>query len=329
MSTKILIRSSIVVLALAFWALVPFVPGASAQGKYPTRAISIICPWGAGGATDTIARIVAAVMEQDLGQPVTVVNRTGGGGAVGHTAGATAAPDGYTICLSTTELSMMHWMGLAQISYKDMKPVARLATNPAGVNVRADAPWKTLMELQDYIKANPGKLKASGVGPGGIWDLARAGWLNTVGIPVRAVRWVPSNGAAPALQEMLAGGIDIVPCSLPEARALIEAKKVKALAVMADQRAELFPEVPTLKELGVNWAIGAWWGITVPKGTPEDIVAALGKSIEKIVADPQFKEFMKKNGFTISYKNAADFEKFLTEDDASKGKLMKEIGLAK
>jgi tripartite-type tricarboxylate transporter receptor subunit TctC len=224
---------------------------------------------------------------------------------------------------------MMHWMGLAQISHKDMKPVARLATNPAGVNVRADAPWKKLMELQDYIRANPGKLKASGVGPGGIWDLARAGWLNTVGIPVQAVRWVPSNGAAPALQEMMAGGIDIVPCSLPEARALIEAKKVKALAVMADQRAELFPDVPTLKELGINWAIGAWWGITVPKGTPEDIVAALGKSIEKIVADSQFKDFMKKNGFTISHKNAADFEKFLIEDDESKGKLMKEIGLAK
>lgn len=128
---------------------------------------------------------------------------------------------------------------------------------------------------------------------------------------------------------MMAGGIDIVPCSLPEARALIEAKKVKALAVMADHRAELFPEVPTLKELGINWAIGAWWGITVPKGTPGDIVAALGKSIEKIVVDSQFKEFMKKNGFTISYKNAADFEKFLIEDDGSKGKLMKEIGLAK
>ena len=329
MSAKFLTKNFMVVLSLGFWVLAVLVPNGLAQGKYPTRAISIICPWGAGGATDTIARIVAAVMEKDFGQPVTVVNRTGGGGAVGHTTGATAAPDGYTICLATTELSMMHWMGLAQISYKDMKPVARLATNPAGVNVRADAPWKKLMELQDYIRANPGKLKASGVGPGGIWDLARAGWLNTVGIPVQAVRWVPSNGAAPALQEMMAGGIDIVPCSLPEARALIEAKKVKALAVMADQRAELFPEVPTLKELGVNWAIGAWWGITVPKGTPEDIVAALGKSIEKIVADSQFKEFMKKNGFTISYKNASDFEKFLIEDDESKGKLMKEIGLAK
>lgn len=318
-----------VALSLAFWALAPFVPSALAQGKFPTRPITIICPWGAGGATDTIARIVAAVMEKDLRQPVTVVNRTGGGGAVGHTAGATAVPDGYTICLSTTELSMMHWMGLAQITYKDMKPVARLATNPAGVNVRADAPWKTLMELQDYIKANPRKLKASGVGPGGIWDLARAGWLKTVGIPVDAVRWVPSNGAAPALQELMAGGIDIVPCSLPEARVSIEAKKVKALAVMADQRAELFPDVPTLKELGINWAIGAWWGVTVPKGTPENLVAVLEKSIEKIVADSQFREFMKKNGFTISYKNAADFEKFLIEDDESKGKLMKEIGLAK
>jgi tripartite-type tricarboxylate transporter receptor subunit TctC len=115
-----------------------------------------------------------------------------------------------------------------------------------------------------------------------------------VGIPVDAVRWVPSNGAAPALQEMMAGGIDIVPCSLPEARALIEAKKVRALAVMSDERSGLFPDVPTLKELGINWAIGAWWGITVPNGTPQDHVAVLGKSIEKIVADSQFKEFMKK-----------------------------------
>ena len=140
-----------------------------------------------------------------------VVNRTGGGGAVGHTAAATAAPNGYTLCLATTEFAMMHWMGLAKITYKDFKPVGRLATNPAGVNVRADSPWKTLNDLQDYIKANPGKLKGSGVGPGGIWDLARAGWLKTVGLPVNSVPSVPSNGAAPALQELLAGGIDIVP----------------------------------------------------------------------------------------------------------------------
>lgn len=328
MKSKKLLKEVFLLGLTISWVIAP-VPSANAQERFPSRPLTIICPWGAGGATDTIARIVAAIMEKELGQPANVVNRTGGGGAVGHTAAATAPPNGYTLCLSTTELAMMHWMGLAQITYKDFKAVGRLATNPAGVNVRADAPWKTLKDLQEYIKANPGKLKASGVGPGGIWDLARAGWLKTVGLPVNSVRWVPSNGAAPALQELLAGGIDIVPCSLPEARALIEAKKAKALGIMADKRAELFPDVPTLKEMGINWSVGAWWGVSAPKETPAEIVALLEKSVENVAASQPFKEFMQKNGFTISYLNASQFQAFLVEDDESKGKLLKEAGIVK
>ncbi len=300
-----------------------------AQPKFPSRPITIICPWGAGGGTDAVARIVAVLMEKDLGQPVTVVNRTGGSGAVGHTAGATAAPDGYTMCLTTVEITMMHWMGLAQVNYKDIRGVSLLNFDPSGINVLADSPWKNVRELQDYAKANPGKLKASGTGKGGIWDLARAGWLKAVGISIDAIPWVPSNGAAPALQEMMAGGIQVVSCSLPEARALIEAKKVRALAIMADQRAELFPDVPTLKELGVNWTMGAWRGITVPKGTPSEIVAILEKSLQKIVADDQFKKFMKDNGYGIIFKPAAEFDKFMAQEDEIKGKLMKEAGIAK
>ena len=269
--------------------------------------MTIICPWGAGGGTDAVARMFGVLMEKDLGQPVNVVNRTGGSGAVGHTAGATAAPDGYTMCITTVEITMMHWMGLAQITYKDIRGVALVNIDPAGVNVRIDAPWKNLKELLDYAKANPGKLKASGTGKGGIWDLSRAGMLKTAGIPVDAIPWVPSNGAAPGLQEMLAGGVHVVPCSLPEAYSLIEAKKVKALAIMADQRAELFPEVPTLKELGINWAMGAWRGITVPKGTPDDVVAVLEKSIEKAVGNDMFKKFMKDKGYGILWKRSAEF----------------------
>jgi len=135
-----------------------------AQTKYPSRPIKFICPWGAGGGTDRVARMLAVLLEKDLGQPVTVVNRTGGGGAVGHTAGSTAAPDGQTITIVTVEITMMHWMGLAKVTYSDFKPVALVNVDPAGVNVKADAPWNTLKELLDYAKANPGKLKASGTG---------------------------------------------------------------------------------------------------------------------------------------------------------------------
>jgi len=322
-------RKSVLIAGLAALMVLSISIGDSQAQKFPNRPMTIICPWGAGGGTDAVARMLGVLMEKDLGQPVNIVNRIGGSGAVGHTAGATAAPDGYTMTITTVEITMMHWMGLAQLTYKDMKGVALVNIDPAGVNVKIDAPWKNLKELLDYAKANPGKLKASGTGKGGIWDLSRAGMLKTAGISVDAIPWVPSNGAAPALQEMLAGGVHVVPCSLPEAYSLIEAKKVKALAIMADQRAELFPEVPTLKELGLNWTMGAWRGITVPKGTPADVVAVLEKSIEKAMANDQFKKFMKDRGYGILWKPSAEFDKFMAEEDEVKGKIMKEAGLTK
>jgi tripartite-type tricarboxylate transporter receptor subunit TctC len=294
---------------------------------YPKRPIQLICPWGAGGGTDRISRMVAVLLEQELGQPVNVVNRTGGSGATGHTAGATARPDGYTITMITVEITMMHWLGLAQVTYKDYKPVSLLNIDPAGINVRADAEWKTVPDLQDYVKAHPGELKASGTGKGGIWDLARAGWLKAAGLGVNAVRWVPSRGAAPALQELVAGGIDVVTCSIPEAAPLAEAGKVRHLAIMADERDPVFPDVPTLKEFGIDWSVGAWRGIGVPEKTPDSVVAVLEKALSKIVASEKFKDFMKKNGFGVLYKNAADFAKFLADMDASNGKIMKEAGI--
>jgi len=300
-----------------------------AQTKYPTRPISFICPWGAGGGTDQVARMLAVLLEKDLGQPVTVLNRTGGSGAVGHTAGATAAPDGYTMTIVTVEITMMHWMGLAKVNYKDFKPVALLNFDPSGVNVRTDAPWKNLKELLDYAKANPGKLKATGTGKGGIWDLARAGMLKTAGISIDAIPWVPSEGAAPGLAELVADGIQVVTCSLPEARSMIEAKRVRALAIMGDKRADLFPDVPTLRELGISWSMGAWRGVGVPKDTPDDVVKVLEKSLEKAVASAEFKNFMVKNGFGIMWKPAVEYDKFMADGDREMGAIMKEVGLVK
>jgi tripartite-type tricarboxylate transporter receptor subunit TctC len=319
-----LILSLATLLILGSW-----ITQVQAQAKYPTRPISFICPWGAGGGTDRVARMLAVLLEKDLGQPVTVVNRTGGGGAVGHTAGATAAADGYTMTIITVEITMMHWMGLAKVTYKDFKPVALINFDPAGVNVRADAPWATLKDLLEYAKANPGKLKATGTGKGGIWDLARAGMLKAAGISVDAIPWVPSEGAAPGLAELVAGGVQVVTCSLPEAASLIEAKKVKALAIMGDKRAEIFPDVPTLKELGINWSMGAWRGVGVPKNTPDSVVQVLEKSLQKAVASTEFKDFMKKNGFGIMWGSAAEFGKFMAEGDKTMGALMKEVGLIK
>jgi tripartite-type tricarboxylate transporter receptor subunit TctC len=301
----------------------------AAQAKYPSRPVQLICPWAAGGGTDRIARMVATLLEKELGQPVTVVNRTGGSGAVGHTAGATATPDGHTITIITVEIAMMHWMGLTPVSYKDYTPVALLNIDPAGVQVAASSEWKTLKQLLDHVKANPGKAKASGTGKGGIWDLARAGMLKTAGIPSDAMPWVPSTGAATGLQELVAGGVQVVTASLVEGRPLIDAGKVRPLAHMADKRDPAFPDVPTLKELGINWTMGAWRGIALPKGTPPEIVAALEKSLEKVVKSKEFTDFMSAAPFGILWKPSKEFAGFLAEQDQTMGALMKEAGLTK
>jgi tripartite-type tricarboxylate transporter receptor subunit TctC len=273
--------------------------------------------------------MVAVLLEKEIGQPVTVVNRTGGSGAVGHTAGATAAPDGYTITIVTVELDMMHWMGLTPLTYKEFTPIALVNIDAAGVQVAENSEWKTLKQLLDYVKANPGKAKASGTGKGGIWDLARAGLLKTAGIPADAMPWVPSTGAATGLQELVAGGVQVVTASLVEGRSLIDAKKVRALANMAEARDPAFPDVPTTKELGYNWTMGAWRGFALPKGTSAEIQAAYEKVFDKIVKSKEFVDFMKGGPFGILYKPSAEFAKFLAEQDATFGVLMKEAGIAK
>jgi tripartite-type tricarboxylate transporter receptor subunit TctC len=322
------ISTGLVVL-LAVGAFVVMSPTEGEAAWSANRPVQLICPWAAGGGTDRIARMVGILLEKELGQPVTVVNRTGGSGAVGHTAGATAAPDGHTLTIVTVELAMMHWMGLTPLTYKEFTPVTLVNIDAAGVQVAENSEWKTLKQLLDYVKANPGKAKASGTGWGGIWDLARAGMLKTAGIPVDAMPWVPSTGAATGLQELVAGGVQVVTASLVEGRSLIDAKKVRPLANMAEVRDPIFPDVPTLKEQGLNWTMGAWRGFALPKGTSADIVATYEKAFDKIVNSKEYLDFMKAGPFGILYKPSAEFGKFLAEQDATFGVLMKEVGITK
>lgn len=224
-------RRTLVASAVAGLACLAAALPAAAQ-NYPVRPITMIVPWGAGGGTDAVARIVASLLEKDLGQPVTVVNRTGGSGVVGHAAIASAPADGYTIGLATVEIGMMHWQGLTQLTGASYTPIGLVNADPAGIQVRADSPYKNVNELLAAIKANPGKFKASGTGQGGIWHLAIAGLLLDQKIDPAALPWVPSNGAAPGLQDMVAGGVEVAPVSLPEARSLIDAGRVKSLAIM-------------------------------------------------------------------------------------------------
>ena len=302
-----------------------------AWAEYPDRPITLLVAWGAGGGTDAVARVVAVGLEKELGQSVNVVNRTGGSGVVGHSAMAAAEPDGYTLGLATTEVNLMHWLGLTELDYKVYTPLALMNQDPAGVQVSADSEYQNLGELLEAIKTSqPGTFRATGSGQGSSWHVAIAGLLNSEGIDASTVTWVPSDGAASGLQELLSGGTEIVPSSLVEARALIEAGRVKSLAYMSKERSKLFPDVPTLKEeTGSDWEFGAWRGIVAPKGLPDDIRDKLIAALEKVYNSEEYNQFLSAQGFGANFLPGEEFGNFMATNDVNFGETMKAIGLAK
>lgn len=303
---------------------------ATASAAWPERPITLYLAWAAGGGTDATARIIGQLMEKELGVPVNVINRAGGNGVVGNQAMAEADPDGYTVGLITVEISMSHHMGLTDLTPSDYTPLALMNLDPSAVVVASDSPYSTVDELVEAAKANPGKLKASGTGEGGIWHIAIAGMLADLGAAPDAIPWVPSKGAAPAMLELVAGGVDVAPVSLPEARAMIDSGKAKALAIMADERSAMYPDVPTLKEAtGSNWTIGAWRGMVGPKGLPADIATRYREVFDKINHSSEYRDFMAKQGYGVVYASGADFAKFMAEGDIDMGKTFKALGLAR
>ena len=312
-------RHRVVVATLAACLLIA---GCASRGKFPDQPILLVCPWAAGGGSDRIARQIAVLLEQDLAVPVNVVNVTGGDGVTGHSRGALARGDGYTLTLITVEIAMLHWRGMTNIGPADFAPVGLVNEDAAAIFVRADAPQRTLADLERTVREQPGKLRASGTATAGIWHLALAGWLSAVGLRPTDIIWVSIAGSAPSLQELIAGGIDVVVCSLPEAQALLSAGRIRSLGVMADARAPLFPDVPTLKELGVNWTLGTMRAIAAPNDTPPDRVAALAAALQRVVASDAYQSTMRRAAFTASYEDPAQLAATLADTDARLGALL-------
>lgn len=299
------------------------------SGRYPRKTVTVICPWAAGGGTDRVARFWADALEKEFGQPFVVVNKTGGSGAVGHSAGAYARPDGHTITLITFELCTMHRMNICDLTYDDVACIMQMNADAAVIVVRDDARWKTLSEFLDHVKQNPGEVKMSGTATGGAWDLARAGLLDAAEVPIESVVWVPEKGAAPSLVQLLGGHIDAVCCSVPEALTQVEAGQLRMLAVMSDERHKDFPDVPTAKESGVEWTAFAWRGLALPKDTPAELVDTIYEKCSRIVESEEYKEFMRKNGFAIKVRAKDEFKQFLAEQDAQWNKVIETAGYAK
>ncbi|UWQ17908.1 tripartite tricarboxylate transporter substrate binding protein [Jannaschia sp. M317] len=313
---------------LLFGALVAAIAPGMALADWPERPVSIIVPAGAGGGTDSTARMLAERLQARFGVPFNVVNQGQGGGVVGITSIKEAEADGYTIGVI---YNFGHYkpMGQADFNVDDFTPIAQYNFDPAGFHVSADNDWGSITEALDAIKAAPADYSIScGGGCGGSWPIALATLLNAWDVDMTQVRMIAGQGAAGALQDMVAGGFDVVPSSVPEAGPLIDAGRVKGLAVFGAERLAAFPDIPTLKEeTGLDNALGAWRGVVAPAGLDADIAAQLEAAMQEIVADDSWREQMTGRGFGIEWKPAADFEAFMRGEEDSVREIVGILGL--
>lgn len=276
--------------------------------KYPTKPIELIVPFAAGGGTDAVGRALAESLKGILKQDVVVVNKTGGGGAVGMAEGLKAKPDGYTLTMVTREVVSLPLQGQAPFKTFDFKLIGNVNTDPTVIVVSSTSKYKTIEDLLADLKANPGKLNfAASVTPNfyalQFADAAKVSFVT-----------IPFPGAAPALTEVLAGRADFGIYGPGEVKAQVDAGKLLPLAVMAEKRFDGLKDVPTLKEKGMDAVTGTYRGIAVPPQTPDEVTKVLEDALAKAVKDPKFVEFMNKSFLGIDYKNAADYKKFLESD---------------
>jgi len=257
---------------------------------FPTKQITLVVPFSAGGPTDTLARIMAERMSRSLGQTVVVDNTTGAAGTVGVGRVARAAADGYTIGIG-------HWSthvvnpAVYQLNYdvlKDFEPLGLIATNPQIVAVRNGLSVNTLQELAAYVKANPDKVTAGTAGVGAASHVAGVYFEQKTG---GKLRFIPYRGAGPAMQDLMAGQIDIIFDQAANSIPQIKAGKIRGFAVTAKTRLAAMPDIPTVDEAGVpGLYIAIWHGLWAPKGTPKEVAAKLTAAIMEALTDAQVRE---------------------------------------
>jgi tripartite-type tricarboxylate transporter receptor subunit TctC len=301
---------------------------AAGAADFPAKDITLICPWSAGGGTDTISRALVKNAKQYFGVNVNVVNKTGGMGAVGMGAVATARPDGYTTGMITFQLSTYRLMGLADLSYRNFSLIQLVNQSPAAISVAADSKWQTLKEVIDYAKQNPGIVTVGHSGAGGGWHLAMASIATRYNVEFN---YVPFDGAAPTRTALIGGHIDVATTGIDEMLQLYKAGKVRILAVNNTERHPLFPEVPTIAEAGFPNPnpILDWRGLAAPKDVPEDRMQVLIKGYKQCFEDPEFQKLAKELGLPLVYKDPEGFKQFLQGMEESLEPALKSVGLYK
>lgn len=300
----------------------------AAQAAWPSRSITMIVPFPPGGLADLVARPVAEAMSRDLGQPVVIENRAGAGGGIGMSAAAKAKPDGYTILLALSSLTVIPEadvvLGRAPMfTLPDLRPIARFTADPTVLAVRADAPWKTLQAFMADAKARPSAINYGSSGNYGTMHVPMEILSQTAGVKMTHV---PFTGAGPAVVALLGGQIDAVSSGPATVLQHIKAGKLRVLAHWGNERLASMPEVPSLKETGYNAEYAQWSGMFIPQATPEPVAQRLRAAARFAAQDARVKEVIQNAGSPVQYQDSADFEKYVQADAKRMVDVVKRIG---
>lgn len=311
--------------ALAILACVA-VPALAAD--YPDHAITMVVPFPPGGVADTVGRPVAEALSRELGQPVVIENKPGAGGEIGMAQVAKAKPDGYTILMSLSSLTVLpqadQVLGRApQYQIGDLKPIARITADPTVLAVRADAPWKTLQDFIADAKAHPGKLNYGSSGNYGTMHMPMEMLSNAAGIKMTHV---PYTGAGPAIVGLLGGQVDAIATGPATIVQHVNAGKVRVLAHWGEAKLVTLPDVKSLRELGTDVTYAQWSGIFVPAATPEPVVQRLRAAARTVANDPKVREILLTAGSPVQYLDAPDFQRYVDADAAKMTDVVRKVG---
>lgn len=289
------------------------------------KQVSLIVPYSAGGASDTVARIYASELEQSLGTSIVVSNVTGASGAIGLEQVRNSNPDGYTIAYMPVESTMLKALGFTDLSTDDFRFIGRAMTIPAAVTVRADAPWDTFEDFVNYAKEHPGEIQVGNSGTGSIWHIAAASIEKECGVQFTHV---PFDGAAPAVAALLGGNIQAVTVSPSEVKNNVDSGDFKVLCVLGESRSSVVPDVPTAQELGIDITIQGWGGFAVPKDTPQAVIDILEKASETAINADSVKKTLADRGYEHAYLSGSDMDQKASEELAYYSELIPELGIA-
>jgi tripartite-type tricarboxylate transporter receptor subunit TctC len=301
---------------------------ALAQGAWPTRAITMIVPFPPGGLADLVARPVAEAMSRELGQPVVIENKAGAGGGIGMGQAAKAKPDGYTILMALSSLTVIPEADAvlgrpAMFALSDLRPIARYTADPTVLAVRADSPWKTAQQFVEDAKKHPGMLNYGSSGSYGTMHVPMEILSQSAGLKMTHI---PFTGAGPAVLALLGGQIDAVSTGPATVLQQVKAGKLRVLAHWGTSSLVALPEVPSLKDAGYSAEYAQWSGLFIPKDTPEPIAQRLRAAAKVAAQDAKVREIILNAGSPVQYQDSPDFEKYVQLDASRMAAVVKRIG---